>query len=48
VEDDDKTEIYDEAFAYERTISRLKEMQSEYYFQKKHKYLLKNEITPEV
>ncbi len=29
---------YDEAFAFDRCISRLKEMQTEYYFNKPHKY----------
>jgi len=33
-------EVYDESFAIDRTLSRLKEMQSHYYFEKSHKYLI--------
>lgn len=42
-------EVYDESFAFDRTISRLKEMQSLFYFNKKHKYLIEhNENIPEL
>ncbi len=30
-------EHYDEVFAFDRATSRLKEMQTEYYFKKAHK-----------
>lgn len=30
--------MFDEAFAFDRTKSRLIEMQSEVYFQKEHKF----------
>ena len=35
---DDDASSYDEVFAFDRTLSRLKEMQSDYYFQKSHLY----------
>lgn len=31
-------EHYDEVFAFDRAVSRLTEMQTEYYFAKPHKY----------
>ncbi len=31
-------EHYDEVFAFDRTLSRLKEMQTHYYFEKPHKF----------
>jgi hypothetical protein len=31
-------EHYDEVFAFERCVSRLREMQTEYYFKKHHKF----------
>ena len=43
-------EHYDEVFAFDRTLSRLKEMQSQYYFDKPHKFYFdgeENEIVDE-
>jgi predicted ATPase len=31
-------DIYDEIFAWDRCLSRLKEMQTEYYYKKQHKF----------
>lgn len=31
-------DVYDEIFAWDRCLSRLKEMQTEYYFGKQHKF----------
>ena len=31
-------DIYDEIFAWDRCLSRLKEMQTEYYYGKQHKF----------
>jgi protein AFG1 len=40
----DEDEIFDEAFAFDRTKSRLNEMQSEYYFKtKQHKFYKKED-----
>ncbi len=41
-------EHYDEVFAFDRTISRLKEMQSHYYFNKPHKFYVDGEAREEV
>ena len=34
----EEEEVFDEAFAFDRTRSRLVEMQSDYYFEKEHKF----------
>ena len=36
-------EIYDEVFAFDRCVSRLKEMQTEYYFNKHHKFYIEED-----
>jgi predicted ATPase len=36
-------ENIDEVFAFDRTLSRLKEMQSQYYFNKPHKFYVDGE-----
>lgn len=41
-------EHYDEVFAFDRAVSRLKEMQSQYYFQKPHKFYVDGEAMEEV
>jgi len=41
-------ETFDEIFAFERCISRLKEMQTEYYFNKHHKFHNEEEPVVEV
>lgn len=39
---------HDEVFAFDRTLSRLKEMQSHYYFKKPHKFYVEGESKDEV
>jgi len=41
-------ENIDEVFAFDRTLSRLKEMQSQYYFNKPHKFYVDGEANEEV
>jgi len=41
-------EHYDEVFAFDRTISRLKEMQTHYYFNKPHKFYVETEAIDKV
>jgi len=36
-------EHYDEVFAFDRSLSRLKEMQTHYYFNKPHKFYVDDE-----
>ncbi len=36
---DDDSASYDEVFAFDRTVSRLQEMQTDYYFKKPHQYV---------
>ena len=38
----EEADIFDEAFAFDRTKSRLIEMQSEYWFTKNHKFYKEN------
>jgi peroxisome-assembly ATPase len=37
-------EVYDEVFAWERCVSRLREMQTEYYFKKNHKFYSEDSV----
>jgi predicted ATPase len=40
-------EVYDEVFAWERCVSRLREMQTEYYFKKNHKFYSEDNVEVE-
>ena len=41
-------EHFDEVFAFDRSLSRLKEMQSHHYFNKPHKFYVDGEAKDEV
>ena len=41
----EEEEVFDEAFAFDRTKSRIIEMQSDLYFQKDHKFYQNNDGT---
>jgi len=42
IKEEGTEEHYDEVFAFDRCISRMREMQTEYYFHKHHKYHTEN------
>ena len=48
IKEKDTENHFDEVFAFDRTLSRLTEMQSKYYFGKQHKFNNTNENNNEV